>query len=168
MPYSSLVIANRFLKLAQSEERQLTHMHLQKLAYLAQGWHLAVLAEPLIEDPIEAWQYGPVIRKLYDALKRYGSRAVTAFIKWGDDTDFNSDDGGEATAELPESTERLLEAVWRTYSELKAFQLSELTHDPNGPWHAARVSGHNALIETKSIQHYFGKLLTGGNVAAAT
>jgi hypothetical protein len=82
---SSLAIANEFLERAQRERRPLTHMQLQKLVYLAHGWNLAVNGRPLIEDEIEAWDFGPVIRRLYDALSRYGANSVTRLIRWGDD-----------------------------------------------------------------------------------
>jgi uncharacterized phage-associated protein len=63
-------------------------MQAQKLIYLANGWSMALRHSKLIEEPFEAWDFGPVVRKLYDALKRYGSGSIPRLIKWGDDTPF--------------------------------------------------------------------------------
>jgi len=89
MPHSSLAIANEFLRRAREIDRSLTQMKLQKLVYIAHGWCLAFSKSPLIEDRIEAWEFGPVIRRLYDATSRYGRSPVSRFIKWGDDTPFS-------------------------------------------------------------------------------
>ena len=87
MPYhSSLAIANEFLRRAKDDGRELTQMHLQKLVYLAHGWCLAVTGKPLIEEKIQAWDYGPVIKPLYDALKSYGSANIPRLIRWADAT----------------------------------------------------------------------------------
>jgi len=43
---------------------------LHKLLYLAQGFHLAQVGEPLFREDIEAWRHGPVVAELWHA-ERY-------------------------------------------------------------------------------------------------
>lgn len=161
MPYhSSLAIANEFLRRARDERRQLTHMHLQKLVYLAHGWGLAVTGKPLIEDDIEAWEYGPVIRKLYDALRHYGRGAIPGQIRWGDDTPFRFDNRGEAKAELRPEELAVIDKVWQTYRGYEAFQLSALTHAERSPWERAYEPGKNRVIDNDRIWDYFAELAT--------
>ncbi len=50
MPIST-EIANEFLKMNGAMGR-LTQMHLQKLVYIAHGWKLALVGEPLADDAI--------------------------------------------------------------------------------------------------------------------
>ena len=146
MPYfSSLAIANEFLRRAQQDRRPLTHMQVQKLVYLAHGWNMAVEGRDLIEDDVEAWEFGPVIRKLYDALKSYGRGPIIHLIRWGDDTPFPSDDGGPARADLDPRETAIIDRVWEVYGKYEAFQLSALTHAANSPWHRTYVPGGRDL-----------------------
>jgi len=76
MAYSSLEIANAFLSLARENRTPLSQMQLQKLVYLAHGYNLALNGEPLVEDPVEAWYYGTVFRRLWDALKHCSAEGM--------------------------------------------------------------------------------------------
>jgi len=154
----SLAIANEFLKRAQRDHAQLTHMQLQKLVYLAHGWCLAVNGTELLEDDIEAWEFGPVIRKLYDALRPYGSRVVNKLICWGDDAPFPPDSGEVASVVLSPEEERVINKVWETYGRFPAFKLSALTHASNSPWSKTYQPNKNRIIDTNVIWDYFADL----------
>jgi uncharacterized phage-associated protein len=134
-------------------------MQLQKLVYLAHGWCLAVTGNPLIEDEFEAWEFGPVDRKLYQALRRYGAGPVTRPIRWGDDTPFPDDDLPETAFEelLPEETS-VLDGVWENYGEFPAYKLSALTHQAGTPWTSAYEQGRNRPVANGTIQEYFIRL----------
>ena len=45
----------------------LSNLKIQKLAYYAQGYHLALHGTPLFNERIEAWQHGP---RIYRSLSR--------------------------------------------------------------------------------------------------
>jgi len=156
LPHSSLAIANEFIRRA---ERPLTHMQLQKLVYLAHGWALGAFAAPLIEDDVEAWDFGPVIRRLYDALRYYGRGPITRPIHWGDDTPFRSDDGEEAFAQLSPDQAAVVDLVWNKYGSFPAFKLSALTHQDGTPWTETFSKGRNGVIPQDQIQEHFAGLL---------
>jgi len=78
MPYPALAIANEFIKVARERNKQLTPMELLKLVYFAHGWYLALSGVPLINEPVQAWRFGPVIPSIYHAFKRYGSGPIIA------------------------------------------------------------------------------------------
>jgi uncharacterized phage-associated protein len=167
MPHSSLATANEFLRRARASDKKLTQMHLQKLVYLSHGWTLALIGQPLIEDDIEAWAYGPVIRRLYDATRQYGSNTVTRLIRWGDDTPFRLDDDGEAIEVFPGEEETLVSSVWDAYKNLHAFQMSALTHADDSPWSAVFKEGKNRVIPNHLIRDYFLKLARRDQPSAA-
>ncbi len=55
----------------------LTPLQVLKLVYLAHGWCLGVHTQPLIDESVEAWRAGPVIRPLYNVIKQDGSSGIT-------------------------------------------------------------------------------------------
>ncbi len=161
MPYhSSLAIANEFLRRAHLERRVITHMHLQKLVYLAHGWGLAVTGKPLIEDKFEAWDYGPVIRKLYDSLRYYGSGPVQRLIRTGEDVSFGAFNGPDVLANISADESAIIDRVWDQYKSFEAFQLSALTHADNSPWQLTYANGvgKSRVLNDNLIWDYFADL----------
>jgi uncharacterized phage-associated protein len=160
MPHSSLSIANEFIRRAAARNKHLTHMQVQKLVFFAHGFQLAMDKGPLIEESFEAWQFGPVVRRLYDALKRHGSKPIPRPIRWGDDTPFASDDDGEAFEPLDADDDQLINVVFAKFGHLQAFQLSALTHAPGTPWEKVYdQSEPNRVIPDEEIRSYFVNLV---------
>lgn len=71
-------VANYFLDKAREDGVDLSPMKLQKLIYFAHGWHLAIYGEPLIDESVEAWAWGPVISSIYHDFKKYGRDPITS------------------------------------------------------------------------------------------
>ncbi|MBB3121006.1 Panacea domain-containing protein [Pseudoduganella violacea] len=148
----STPVVNHLLRLGFREKADdLTPLKIQKLLYFLHGWYLAVTGKPLIEEGFEKWQYGPVARGVYDALKRYGSNPVDDYIK---DFDWET---GEETAHFinPETVPQfsdVLEAVWKKYSPLTGAQLSTLTHLEQTPWSLTEM---RERIDDELIRKYF-------------
>jgi uncharacterized phage-associated protein len=115
--YSAQNIANYFLFKAQEEDQELlSNLKLQKLVYYAQGLHLAIYnGEPLFEDKIEAWNYGPVVPTLYHIYKGYGAQGIPA------DNDFNP-------TSIDEGTLDFLNEVYDFFGQYSAIRLMELGH----------------------------------------
>jgi uncharacterized phage-associated protein len=123
MAYAVQVVANDFLDLAKRDGEILDPMKIQKLVYLAHGWNLALHGSSLIKQEVEAWSYGPVIRRLYDEFKKYRASPITE--KANVMKDVESPD---------ENAKRLIEAVWSKYRPYSAIQLSMFTHEPGYAW----------------------------------
>ena len=45
--------------------------------YYTQGWCLALADQPLFNEQIEAWKWGPVIRSIYHQFKEFGNSPIT-------------------------------------------------------------------------------------------
>lgn len=160
MPGYSTEIANEFIRRAQVRGIPLTHMQLQKLVYLAHGWTLAVLNRPLVSDPAQVWDYGPVYPSLYSALRRYGTQPVTQQITYADFDRSRASISGPAAAPLSDEERSLIDRVFETYGHFHAFQLSALTHAEGSPWQ--RVGVQNAVIPDALIRDYFVMVGRGG------
>ncbi|WP_395709689.1 Panacea domain-containing protein [Reyranella sp.] len=135
----------------------LTNMALQKLVYLAHGWRLIRGQGPIAVNHFEAWEMGPVVRCLYDALKVYGDKPVEDRAKW-----FNALDNRIEIARVPLVVEEraFLMEMFEKYGRLSAFRLSDLTHAKGGPWDRVWNAGPGEIyfdqrISNEVIAKYF-------------
>lgn len=167
MAYPAKAVANEFLKLAKADGKPISPMKLLKLVYFAHGWFLAITDQPLIEERVEAWQYGPVIPVLYQEFKRFGNDPITARA-----TDAPRYEGGKFISDIPyidvsacdpsaSEAKALIEKVWKTYGSHSAGQLSSATHQPGTPWEQTYVQGQRSLvISDEVIKGYYKKRMT--------
>ncbi len=161
----SAEIANEFICRAAAEGRALTQMQLQKLVYIAHGWNLAITGSPLTHDAPQAWDYGPVYKDLWQALRGYGRAPVSEPIKNKDympgsfDTE-NPD--SEARAQLAADEVNIIDRVFRDYSKFHAFQLSALTHKDGTPWTKVYAGGQGKFdsIDSDQIKEHFVGIAT--------
>lgn len=166
---SAIAVANKFIELAATKNRRFTQMQLQKLAYIAHGWSLAIYDEPMISEPSLAWDYGPVYADLREALRSYGSRDVDRLIKFGDYFAgyFQGDREQVVVGTFTDQQDLLLSEVFRIYGEFEAFQLSALTHQDGTPWHRVYKEQNlrNGYIQNDLIKEHFLELKAGRTAA---
>jgi len=155
-PYDSRQIANWFVDRAKEEDMSLTIMKLVKIVYMAHGWCLAALSRPLIDDDVEAWDYGPVIPEVYYTfrVKGAGTASVSRFPR----------DNWKLS--LDSKTKKLLEEVWNRYKSRSALQLSDLTHAIGGPWDRTYQPGvrYQAIPNKLTGSHYRSMLNRTRNI----
>lgn len=159
-------IANYLLDLARAEGQTIDPMKLQKLVYYAHGWYAGYRHEPLIDEQIEAWPYGPVIPSLYAEFKRFGSGPIAEKA-----TEFSS--AAMRMVEVPPPSDHsilmFLHNIWRSYGKFTGVALSEMTHAQGSPWDIARrASGgiRGADIAFPLIQEHFGAAVAEANKSA--
>lgn len=155
MPYSAAKVANRMLEIARERGEDITPLKLLKLVYIAHGWSFPYLNEPLLSEPAQAWQYGPVVPSLYHAVSRFRADPITELVV---DTDPQI---------LSPQADALVRSVYDSYSRYSATQLSNMTHMPDTPWSEAwNLRGKNAVIPNDRIAaHYQHLLQTRGQPA---
>ena len=158
MAYPAVAVANFFITKAKNSSQDLSPMKLLKLVYLAHGWYLALEQRALIDEPIVAWQFGPVVESLYHEFKHYGNDKVTDLV----DIENN-----EAVTALGNDKVALaiLDRVWEIYGSYTAIQLSKLTHEKGSPWDIAwhaedGKNNRNHCIQNYLIQEYYTKQAT--------
>lgn len=159
MPYNTKAVANYLLDLATARGIELTPMKLQKLIYFAHGWHLSLSqGNPLIEEPVEAWQYGPVVGSLYHEFKHYGNGPIKNYAQATDLQTFNRYIPVLADADK-QQLHVFLNSILDIYGPLSAIQLSNMTHEFDTPWARtwASMGGlrSNQDIDDASIKEYF-------------
>jgi len=148
VPYSAAAVGNHILALGRQESIPIDQMKLQKLLFYTQAWHLAEKDAPLIEEEIEAWPWGPVVRSIYYQTAGSGrdpiSQEFTSVVKAGD---------GPLSwrlriprVEVPEDAE-YIKQVWDIHKSFTGIQLSNSTHAPGEPW--TIVKDQYGTLETK-------------------
>ena len=132
--------AARYMVFLSYSENQysLTPLKLQKLLYLAQGWSYVWDNKPVFNDDFNAWQYGPVNERVYEAFKKYGRREIP------------QSEGIKSLCDI--DVIGTLKAIWNEYGKKSAYDLVELTHK-HLPWRYAYARGER--ITNNNIKQYF-------------
>lgn len=159
-PLDARAAANALLDLAEDLRIDVYVTTILKVIYFAHGWHLARFDTPLIGQPFEAWQHGPVVRVVYDQIKDLSGKAVDRRLKVLDPVAAKY---VIATCELSASTRELLLAVLRSYGVHHPYKLSDMTHEAGSPWHMAWEASHRGMrpgarIDNMDIRSYFLRL----------
>lgn len=140
---------------------KMSHLKLQKLVYLVEGYHLAYFqGKSIVEDDFEAWAHGPVSRTLYNEFKEYS-------ILYGD-IKYETDKGEKLPIDIIQeklfsSQIELIDEVIELYIKETGITLEGITHQQT-PWVMARgnlapYEKCNNIIDKKQMQEYFSKLL---------
>lgn len=143
MTHSALDIAKKIIHCTDVEKGDIiSNLKLQKMLYYMQGYWLAIFKEPLFEDEIEAWMYGPVVPTVYDHFKKFGSSAIMP-----EDVD------KPEFINLNDTEEDLFNNVIEEYGQFSAVKLMEMTHKET-PWKSVSPS-RGSIISHKSMREYF-------------
>jgi uncharacterized phage-associated protein len=163
MPYSAKAVANEFLELAKNDGKQLSPMQLQKLVYFAYGWYLAITSKRLLDERVEAWQWGPVIPSLYSEFKHFGSGPITELAMEAILEDrtisfrpyrVRSDNPAEDALAMS-----VIRKIWEIYGRFSASQLSSMTHAEGSPWSVTPEKDVRGTdISDEVIKRYFEQL----------
>jgi uncharacterized phage-associated protein len=132
------VVAEQILWLRRDIET--TPMHVLKLVYICHGWVLGLTDQPLVEEPVEAWRYGPVVPSIYRRYKSFGRDCITTVPI-------------DRSEMLGEQQREFIEVVEEVYRDYSALELSSLTHQPDTPWDTTRRKyGIGAIIPNELIR----------------
>ncbi|HWD00162.1 MAG TPA: type II toxin-antitoxin system antitoxin SocA domain-containing protein [Candidatus Sulfopaludibacter sp.] len=142
-------VADYFLTLVDDEAGDsLSNLKLQKLVYYAQGFHLALADKPLFNEPIEAWEHGPVVPSLYRKFKQHGSAPIPR------------PENGIDIDSYPADVRDLLDEVYQVYGQYSAWKLRNMTH-AEPPWIEAHNISPSTVISHDSMRTYFRTLVNG-------
>ena len=151
--YDPILIANYFIeKSFTNGSGNLTPMKLLKLVYISHGWYIGITEKSLITERVEAWQYGPVIKSLYHAVKPWGKSEIGKLINCHSNEVINPEDI------------TFLDKMWTVYLNFSGVQLSSLTHNEGTPWfdtydRNSNNTNQNTTIPNDLIKKYYIKKL---------
>lgn len=140
-------IANYFIKRSKDDGIPKTHLQILKLVYFSHAVMLAAYDRPMVAQPFEAWEFGPVVPDIYHSLKQYGRSHIDAEIPSFAIPDFDTDELSS------------LQGTLKSLGGLSGGQLSHITHWPNSPWFSARLRGRGSVIDNNEIRDYYKEYL---------
>jgi uncharacterized phage-associated protein len=141
--YDARAVANYLI--AKAAPRGLDPLQVMKLTYIAHGFTLGLTSRPLLEDDVEAWKFGPVVRRLYKNLPGGSAPIMEPIVP-------------AIPADLQNDERAIVDSVFDLYGHLSGWDLSMLTHRPGSPWEKTwNTYGQNAVIPQDLIrEHYKG------------
>ncbi|MEG0470804.1 MAG: DUF4065 domain-containing protein [Solibacillus sp.] len=135
-----------------------TQLKLQKLVYLCYEKFLLETKKSLFSEKVVAWQYGPVVKEMYEEYRTYGSSNIP----------YEEDDAIEIILdmhyEVPSSFMRILSSdvglnainvideVIEEYKGFSANQLVDLTHEEHRPW--SKVNRNEQITDSIILSCY--------------
>lgn len=145
----SLSVAQYILdRCKELDDPAVTPMQLIKLVYVAHGYMLGKYGRPLLDEPVQAWQYGPVVPSVYRAVKDYHSAPVECVA------------GATQGESFSEKEREVMDNVARTYGKYTGIVLSSATHRPGTPWQRTwELAGKNAPISNDLIENFYAQML---------
>ncbi len=130
--YEARKIANLLLANFDAEEFRLTNLRMNKLLFFIHAEALRSRPDGLIRNHFEAWQFGPVIRPVFDAFRPYNDGPITAPAHY---LDYSSGKTVPVPYDnIPPADVNFIKAEFRKYSRFTTGQLVQLSHEANGPW----------------------------------
>lgn len=156
---SSKSAANYFIKLS---EYQVNSSKIQKLIYLAHGWHLAIKGEPLLDEYVGICEHGIVLHSIYNEFIEYGMQNIKRIAYETHYTGLFRE-----VVDPPEDAfvVKLLDRIWQTHGHFTWIQLSKLCRLEGSPWHqvfkdemdSRGCVRKGAIIPDQVIKTYFIK-----------
>ena len=147
MPIDPLVAAKYLAKLSGWK---LSNLPLQKILYIADMAYTGTYGERLLSENFEAWDYGPVQPRVYQACKLAGSSPIPPTVfQWTDDL---PDESPEADA---------LRKVWEALKNERPADLVRNTHWPKGAWYkrySPERTGDCTITTEDMIEEYNARM----------
>ncbi|MBS7217743.1 MAG: DUF4065 domain-containing protein [[Clostridium] spiroforme] len=145
--YNALSIARYIIDFYNQHNRGISNLKLQKVLYFVQAEFLVGTPDhrACFLDPIEAWDFGPVVPSVYHQYKIYGSGIIPS-----DNNDILKPYYDRISEDDQEMINNIVEATF----DYTASELVNLTHN-QAPWKDAYRKGFNNEIPKQSILNYF-------------
>ena len=125
---------------------KISNLELQKLLYIINLLHVGLKGDRLIVEDFEAWDYGPVVRSIYDKCKMFGGGNI-----WK--ATFDNVCEGELTDEDKDFIEHYFEQL----KDKTPAELIGITHRSKGGWARSYIPRANMVIQQQYILDEFNE-----------
>ncbi len=141
--YSAISIAKYIIAHESASNRTVSNLRLQKLLYFVQAQFLVTTGSACFSDPIEAWDFGPVVPTVYHEYKIFGSSNIPCFVDC------------DGVLDISTSDKSIIDKMVDRCSKYTTPTLVSFTHDQR-PWKDAYFRPYkNNQITNESIKSFF-------------
>lgn len=131
----------------------LTNRELQKLLYLAQGFHLAQFGEPLFQEEFQAWKHGPVNSGVFHKYKHLGYYYINKPAR-------------EVLKPIGERATAFILALTLAFCNVGSYKLIEYSH-ADTPWASKYIPNQNINLPKPDLKIYFENFASFDDYKAA-
>jgi len=143
---SALDVTKLIIYLANKYGDLVTNLKLQKLLYYVQAWYLVNFdKKPLFDEEIEAWDFGPVVGKVYHKFKEFKHSPINLNVK--EDV---------ITKKFNKKTIDFVEFIYGKYSSFSAYDLVNMTHNEKPCIEASK--NDLKIIDRDKMYEYYSEL----------
>lgn len=143
-------LSNTILKKSFDEDIPVSPMKLQKLIYFIYRDYLQSTGSPLFTEEFQTWQYGPVLRSVYDEFKTFKAKPITRFAKTANNEVYVINEAAD------EDLCASINNVWGKYKYGDGISLSKITHLEGSAWRKAYESQRLTLDDEDIKNDYVG------------
>lgn len=140
--YKALDVASYIIEKYSSKNKIVSNLKLQKILYFVQAEFLVATGKPCFCEPVEAWDFGPVIADVYHRYQVFGSANIPACKK-------NSN-----PAAICSKDKKLVDGIINKCAEYSAASLTEITQKQM-PWKTNYIRNEHRIIPNEDIKRYF-------------
>lgn len=135
----ALEVAKYIINKGIDKDKPVSNLQLQKILYFSHIDVLKAKKEKLIDDgQFEAWDYGPVLRDVYNEFSPYGATKLTIKEELSDSLDKNIKD--------------IVDKSIDKYIEKSPWELVTKSHEKDGAWEKNYKEGEKRIISDKDIE----------------
>lgn len=158
--YEARKVCNYLLARYDAQRFHLTNLRINKLLFFIHAASLVARNEGLVRNHFEAWQYGPVIRPVFEAFKKHGDHWISepaTFLDYASGIVKPIDFDDIAPRDLI-----IIDEIFSEYSRFSTGQLVALSHEPGGPWdvvyraHLADSTASPRIPDELIRRHFLG------------
>ena len=156
-PYNALDIAHYIVKYSNEHNYEISNLKLQELLYFVQALFLVMSNGkiPCFKEEIEAWSFGPVVPKVYDEYKVYGSLEIPySKTKHVLNKSLELEEYVYDENIISENDKLNINKVIEYFKDKSTYELVSLMHNQD-PWKDAFVPYCNQTICHKSMIKFF-------------
>lgn len=139
MAYRALDIAKYIINRCTDNGTPVTNLKLQKILYFVQGEYHQQTGSFLFDDNFLAWQFGPVVRGVYDEYCSYGASAIYEL----------------GTLILREKDKKVIDEIIDRRRGQTAGALVAEAHRPGGAWDSVYNGSNQTVIPKQLIKRDF-------------
>jgi len=136
-------VAYFLLERSSSDGIPISHQKLQKLALISHCYHLCVHSQPLFDDPVQAWDGGPILTEIYNDFYEYGKAAIPVEKETVASKMFNMTVKFITGDKISQKELDSLEKIWNIYKNHDGDDLAAHMVEKNSPWDIVWNQLHN-------------------------